>query len=385
MTGAVPDTPDPAIPDPATPDPDTDRPQLTELGYYALSRHPVRPAELVDEAAHAERLGLGTAFVSERFNVKDAAVLCGALAAATTRLGLATAATNHTTRHPVVTATMAATLDEVSSGRFALGLGRGITPQWQILGLPTITGAGIEDAVGVLRRLWSGEMIVGHDGPSGSYPLLSLGITLDPPPPVLLVTMSPRTLDLAGRIADGVVLHTFLTADATRAAVIRVRTAAEAAGRDPASVRIWSVLATVPDDLDADDRSRRLYGRLATYLQGYPEVLVGANGWDTTDLDRIRSTTAFTDARGPIDASATAAQLDELAGAIPDSWVADCAVGSPRACAVAVADQFDLGVDSVILHGAAPTEIDDIVGAYRTLGRRPRRPLPANPGRGHHS
>ncbi len=86
---------------------------LTELGYYTLARHPARPADLLSEAATAERIGLGAAFVSERFNVKDAAVLSGALTPAAPRLGVATAATNHHTRHPLVTATMGATLAEL--------------------------------------------------------------------------------------------------------------------------------------------------------------------------------------------------------------------------------------------------------------------------------
>ncbi|MGV9712884.1 TIGR03857 family LLM class F420-dependent oxidoreductase [Gordonia sp. NPDC003424] len=351
---------------------------LSEIGYYALSRHPVTPADLVDEARTADDAGFGAAFISERFNVKDGAVLSGALAAASNRMGVATAATNHTTRHPIITATMGATLSELSGGRFALGLGRGITPQWQILNLPTITGAQLEDISGVLRKLWSGEMIIGHDGPIGSYPLLNLGVTVEPPP-IMLVTMSPKTLELAGRIADGVVLHTFLSDDATRSAVTTVRSAAERAGRDPSSIRIWSVVATVPDDLDEEDRLRRLYGRLATYLQGYPEVLRRANGWRTRDLDMVRGTKAFSGARGPIDATATAAELSELAGAIPEYWVADSAVGNAPHCAKTLAHQFDLGVDSVILHGATPSELLPVVAAYRDI--RPTRPaLPANPG-----
>ncbi|MCR5979415.1 TIGR03857 family LLM class F420-dependent oxidoreductase [Gordonia jinghuaiqii] len=355
--------------------------QLTELGYYALSRHPVTPRELAGEARHAEDIGLGTAFVSERFNVKDAAALCGALAGATETLGIATAATNHNTRHPIVTATMGATLSELSGGRFALGLGRGITPQWQILGLPIVTGAALADMTGLLRRLWAGEMVVGHDGPAGSYPLLTLGVDLEAPPPILLVTMSPKTLELAGAIADGVVLHTYFSDNATRRAVACVRESAERAGRDPASIRIWSVVATVGDHLDETDRLRRLHGRLATYLQGYPDQLMGANGWDPVDLERVRATAAFAGARGPIDATATAEELVELADAIPASWVSDCAAGSPSDCAETVAEQFDLDVDSVILHGATPTELAPVVEAYRDI--RPDRAggLPVNPGR----
>ncbi|MBO0852629.1 MAG: TIGR03857 family LLM class F420-dependent oxidoreductase [Nocardia sp.] len=354
-------------------------PLLPELGYYALSRHPVRPAELVAEAATADWIGLGTAFVSERFNVKDAGVLSGALAAATPRLGVATAATNHNTRHPLITATMAATLSELSGGRFALGLGRGITMQWQVLGLPTVTAAQLSEFIDVMRRLWRGEMILGHEGAIGEYPMLNLGVELTSPPPILLATMGSRTLELAGRVCDGVVLHTFLGDEATSAAVRTVRESAERAGRDPASVRIWSVLATVDDQHCELQQLRRLYGRLATYLQGYPEALMTANRWHTADLERVRASPAFSSARGTIDATATEAELRELRTVIPEAWVRDCATGSPSQCAATIARQFDLGVDSVILHGATPTELSPVVSAYR--GVRPvDRDLPVNPG-----
>ncbi|GAB91419.1 putative oxidoreductase [Gordonia rhizosphera NBRC 16068] len=353
-------------------------PTLPELGYYALSRHPVNPAELVSEAQLADRVGFGAAFISERFNVKDAAAISGGLVAASRRMGVATAATNHNTRHPIITASMGATLSTMSGGRFALGLGRGFALQWQVLGLPDVTSAQLTDVASVLRTLWRGEMILAHDGPLGKFDYLNIGVEV-PPVPIMLVTMSPKTLRLAGRIADAVVLHTFFSDEATRTAVKTVRAAAEEAGRDPASVRIWGVVATVPDEFDEAERRRRLYGRLATYLQGYPDVLMRANGWRADDLEKIRASSAFTDARGPIDATATDDELIELAELIPGSWVADSAVGTPAECAATIARQFDLGVDSVIMHGAAPSELLPVLDAYRAV--RPTLPeLPVNPG-----
>ena len=56
--------------------------QLNELGFYTLAGGAQDPAELLGEVPAAEDLGLGSAFISERFNVKEAATLCGAVAAA---------------------------------------------------------------------------------------------------------------------------------------------------------------------------------------------------------------------------------------------------------------------------------------------------------------
>lgn len=79
---------------------------LTELGFYALAGHSSNPRDLVEEARAAERLGLGATFVSERFSTKDAATLVGAAGTVSESIGIATGATNHNTRHPIVTATL---------------------------------------------------------------------------------------------------------------------------------------------------------------------------------------------------------------------------------------------------------------------------------------
>ena len=102
--------------------------QLNEIGFYVLAGAPQSPAELFDEVPTAELLGLGSVFISERFNIKEAVTLSGAVGAVSRTLGIATAATNHNTRHPVVTASYATTMHRLTGGRFTLGLGRGIAP-----------------------------------------------------------------------------------------------------------------------------------------------------------------------------------------------------------------------------------------------------------------
>ena len=118
---------------------------IAELGCYGLAGHTANPADLLDEVRTAEELGLGAVFLSERFNVKDAGVLAGAAAAVSSRIGIGTAATNHNTRHPLVTATMATTLHRLSGGRYAFGLGRGFDLLFDVMGLPRVTGAQLED------------------------------------------------------------------------------------------------------------------------------------------------------------------------------------------------------------------------------------------------
>ena len=167
-------------------------PQLNELGFYTLAGAPQSPAELFDEVPAAEAMGLGSAFISERFNIKEAVTLSGAVGAASRTLGIATAATNHNTRHPVVTASYATTMHRLTGGRFTLGLGRGIGPLFDAYGMPRITTAQLEDVVGLLRRLFRGEVVMGHDGPAGTYPVLHLDSSFDEDIPIGFVAFGPN-------------------------------------------------------------------------------------------------------------------------------------------------------------------------------------------------
>lgn len=356
--------------------------RLNELGYYAVTRHPADAKVVFTEARKAEELGLGACHVGERFTVKDAAVLSGALAGCTTDLGIAPS-TNHHTRHPTVTATVGSTMHALTDGRFAMAFGRGMGAYWQAVGLPVVTAARLRDFFSILRRLWDGETILNHDGPAGKWPVLRHVNGLEGAPPLGLVAVGPKTMELAGEIADFVVLHTFFSDEATAASVAAVRRGAERAGKDPDSVRIWACLATVSDDLPAEDRLRRRAGRLATYLQAYADVLVAANGWNRAVWERMRATELFTGAAaaGPIDASASVDTLEQIAELIPDEWLAAAAAGSPQDCAKTIARQFDLGVHSVIMHGATPQELAPVVAAYRTVRPVLRRAVAANPGR----
>jgi probable F420-dependent oxidoreductase len=328
--------------------------QLNEIGFYVLAGAPQSPAELLDEVEVGETLGLGSTFISERFNIKEAVTLSGAVGAVSRTLGIATAATNHNTRHPIVTASYATTMHRLTGGRFTLGLGRGIAPMFDAYGIPRVTTAQLEDFVGLLRRMFHGETIVGHDGPAGRYPVLRLDPTFDEDIPIGFVAFGPNSLAFAGRALDMVVLHTFFTDETTQRCVRVVRDAADRAGRDPSSVRIWSCYATIHDGLPEPLRLKKTVGRLATYLQGYGDLLVSTNGWDPAVLARFRADSVVASARGGFDATADTATLEHLSTLLPDAWLEPAATGSPQRCADRVLRQFDLGVDGVIMHGATP-------------------------------
>jgi probable F420-dependent oxidoreductase len=341
---------------------------LEQLGFYTLAGAPESPRELLTEASDGEELGLGWVFISERFNIKEAATLSGAVGAVTERLQIATAATNHHTRHPIVTASYATTMHRLTGGRFTLGLGRGIAPLTKALGLAPVTTAQLEDFTGLMRRLWHGETILGHDGPAGRYPFLRLDPAFDEDIPLGITAFGPQTQALGGRAFDQVVLHTFFDDETVVGAVSTVKDAAERSGRDPDAVQVWSCFATVGDHLPEPLRLKKTVGRLATYLQAYGDLLVSTNQWDPEPLARFRADPFVASFSGAIDQRATTAELEHVATLIPPEWLASAATGTPAQCVAAVEHQFALGVDGVILHGASPAELRPILDAWRTAG-----------------
>jgi probable F420-dependent oxidoreductase len=339
--------------------------QMNELGFYTLAGQPRSPRELLDEVREAESLGIGACFISERFNIKEAATLSGAVGAVSSTIGIATAATNHNTRHPMVTASYAMTMHRLTNGRFSLGLGRGIAPMFKMYGLPAITTAQLEDFAGLMRRLWRGEAVFGHDGPAGKYGLLALGPDYAGDIPLTFTAFGPNSLALGGRAMDAVVLHTFFTDETTARCVREVKQAAEKAGRDPAKIRVWSCFATIGDHLPEALRLKKTVGRMATYLQAYGDLLVKTNRWDPKVLERFRADPLAGKFPGAIDARATTEQLEQIAKLIPSDWLAPAATGSPAQCVAKIREQFALGCDGVILHGASPAELEPIVREYR--------------------
>ena len=355
---------------------------MNELGFYTLPGAPRSPRDLIGEVADAERMGIGACFISERWNIKEAVTLSGAVGAVSEALGICTAATNHNTRHPIVTAAFATTMHRLTGGRFCLGIGRGIDPLFDAYGIPRITTAQMEDFAGLMRRLFRGEVVLGHDGPAGRYPVLALDPQFDEDIPLGITAFGPNTLELAGRAFDCVVLHTFFTDETTMRCVETIRRSAERAGRDPDRIRIWSCLATIGDHLAPDVKLKKTVGRMATYLQGYGDLMVRTNRWDPEVLRRFRDDELVRTFRGALDNTGTTEQLEHVKTLIPDEWLASAAMGSPAECVKAIRHQLDLGCTGVILHGASPVDLGPIVSEYEsTRDHSSFAHLSSNPGR----
>ena len=342
--------------------------EFPELGCYLLPGHTQTPADAKLEAQRAEDLGLGKVWLSERFDVKDAGVICSAALAVTDRITVATAATNLHTRHPMVLATMCSSLHYLSEGRFTLGLARGVAIRNQLMGLEPVGNKKMVEGLDILRTLWRGEKVMGYDGPMGNLPYLSGGDWLDAKIPVYFVGFGLKSLAFAGQHFDGAHLHTFITPKGLARARAALEEGALKAGRDPGDIRICSVMATVLEP-DREAHLRKLVARMATYMQapGYAELLVTLNNWDPQVLGDFRAHPVVTSMLGGIDSVATLEQLEEIEKLIPEEWLSAAATGSAEECASRIKQEFEFGADEVCIHGSTPDEFAPIISAYRAL------------------
>ena len=204
---------------------------------------------MIDEARRGEELGFGSAFISERWNVKEASSLVGAACAVTSRTQIVTAATNHNTRHPLITASWATTMHRLLRravhARHRPRRGRDVRGVRDTGGYHRANGGlGTGDAPALARG--------GHRQPRRSARQLPGAVPrsdFNEDIRLAIVAFGPNTLALGGRVFDDVILDTYFTPEALQRCVTTVKDAAEKAGRDPDNVRVWSCFATIGDHL----------------------------------------------------------------------------------------------------------------------------------------
>ncbi|HEX5881006.1 MAG TPA: LLM class flavin-dependent oxidoreductase [Actinomycetota bacterium] len=204
------------------------------------------PWGLLEEARLAERAGFDLIGVQDhpyQRRYLDAFTLLAALTAATERVGLFPDVANLPLRHPAILAKAAASLDLLSGGRFELGLGAGAF--WDAVAAmggprrrPGEAVEALEEAIGLLRDLWSDQPSVRFEGAHYRVVGVKPGPAPAHPIGIWIGGFGPRMLALTGRLADGWVPSSpYVPPERLGAAQARIDEAAAAAGRDPAAIR----------------------------------------------------------------------------------------------------------------------------------------------------
>jgi 5,10-methylenetetrahydromethanopterin reductase len=194
---------------------------------YARDLHEFREWSVLAESLGLDVIGYGD---SSTLWI-DPFVALTTVAEHTNRIRLVTTVTNPVTRHPAVMASAFSGLQQVSRGRAVMGIGAGDSALLN-LGLDPPNASSLELYVSCFNALTSGA--------DASYQgkLVRLEWQVERTP-VWIAANGPRTLRLAGRIADGVITHLGTDEASVREAIRHVHAGAREAGRDPASIEIW--------------------------------------------------------------------------------------------------------------------------------------------------
>ncbi|HEX9409654.1 MAG TPA: LLM class F420-dependent oxidoreductase [Methylomirabilota bacterium] len=228
-------------------------------------------AEFPAIAREAEGRGYRTAWVGEASGA-EAIVLSTLIATHTTTLKIANGVIPVQTRTPIVYGQAAATLGHLAPGRFALGLGLSseiIVGQWH--GLPFAPSIRqMREAVQIVRTAASGER-VNFDGKFYRLKNFRLAIpAASPAPRIYLAALGPRMCELAGEVADGVLLN-WLPPSAMPASVAHVEAGTKRAGRSLSDIDVAVYVRTCVTDEPAAVREA-----LARDITGYAIVSVYA-------------------------------------------------------------------------------------------------------------
>ena len=299
-------------------------------------------AEAAQVAADAERRGYQTAW-SPEFYTRSGVVTLAAMSQATGQARIGSAIAYAVGRTPLVLATEARSLDELSGGRLVYGLGTGTTKMmanWHGVD-PSGPASRMEELIPLLRQLWRlHEGPVQHDGRFYHVdiaPTAEMTAPLRTEIPVFTAGVNQRMIEVAGRVGDGFIGHPLFT-PAYFTEVVRpiIAAGADKTGRDATQVEIAAmVICSVSDD--EEQARREAAAQLAFYAapRTYGTV-VEAAGFAAAG-EKIRAALADPDNPAKI-------------AAVPDEMVdAMTAAGTPKQVQAKLAE-FGRHVDHVIVY-----------------------------------
>ena len=240
------------------------------------------PADVVACVRLAESLGYESAWVAEGHGGDQFAIL-GACAVTTRRIRLGTSISSVFVRSSTTIGMAAATVDQLSDGRFVLGLGSShrvqVEPEHGIAFVqPT---ARLRDTIAIVRGLLH-DGVVSHRGEAVTIERFDLWFPpLRPEVPIYVAALFPRLLEIAGGLAEGVLL-TWPTPQTIARAVEHVAIGARQSGRSPSVVDVASLIPCAIADTTAAARDalRPAVGLYAGFFPRYNRLLADAGFGD---------------------------------------------------------------------------------------------------------
>jgi probable F420-dependent oxidoreductase len=293
-------------------------------------------------AAAADEGGLDGAWAPELYN-RSATIAVAEMAARTSRCTVGTAIAYGVGRSPLTLAAEARDLDELSDGRFVLGVGNGtrrMIADWHGQD-PDAPAVRMEELVTLLRKLWRQHREpIDHEGRFYRLRFAPTGDLQEPlreEIPIYTAGVNPRMVEVAGRVADGLLGHVlFTTAYIEDVVLPAIEQGAKRTGRDPGDVRVASlVLASIDDDPEVARREA------ATMLAFYASAKTYA-----PVLERI----GFADEAAAVREAFARGDEEAMVAAIPDRMVDALAVAGTPADVRSQLRRYEGLLDHAILY-----------------------------------
>ena len=320
------------------------------VALYLQDKHPIRDG--MDYVREAEQRGFEAVWQAESRLVREATVPMAAFAAVTDRIKVGSGVVNNWTRNVGLLAATFATLDELAPGRILLGIGAWWDPLASKVGIvrrKPLTS--MRETVEVTRRLLAMERVTFH-GEFVHVTDVEIDIVHgDRSPkkvPIYIGATGMKMMELAGEIADGVVLNYLVGPAYSRRAMEALAAGAARAGRSVDDVdRPQLVVCSLDEDRAlALDQAREL---VTQYLGQQPHIMK-ASGVDQSLLDEIGE--VLTWPAGP-------EEIRRAMKLVPDEVVQlITAAGTPDECRAKVREYVEAGSTCPILY-----PLGDDVGA----------------------
>ena len=317
-------------------------------------------ADIEQQAERAEAAGFDGLFYSDSQNIRMECWVALAVAAKVTRrLQLGTFVTNPVTRHPAVTASAAATLQEVAGGRVVLGVGRGDS-SLAYLGYGPVPLARFARYLERLQAYLRGEEVAfDPDDAPGLPGLESLGYAQvptaskirwlpasQPKVPVDVAGSGPKVIALAARLADGVTFAVGADVSRLTAMLAIARSARQAAGLDLASFSTAALLNVVVHP-DRDEARRLIAGPVAS--MGRWSVMQSRG---TAAVPDEQTRAEFLAARAAYDMTHHMESGTSHAAAVSPALIDQFGIaGPPDYCIERIREVRNLGFDRLVIPG----------------------------------
>jgi len=325
-----------------------------QLGYWGLGLSSQDQLEIVQEA---ERLGFDSVWAAEAYG-SDAATVLGWIAAQTSTIRIGSAIFQMPARSAAMTAMTAATLDNLSDGRFILGLGTSgpqVAEGWhgQRFGRQLQR---TREYVDVVRQALRRERLEYHgetiELPLPDGPGKALKLTIGPVQeriPIYIAAIGPRNTELVGEIGDGLLPMMFAPEHADTA-LAPLREGQRKAGRDPDSVAVCpSVNVHIGPDPDRGAE---------TMMRGFTALYVGGMGSREKNFYNAAVTRyGFGEAAKQIqDLYLDGKKAEAMAAVPPELLDAVALFGSREHVAERLRAHAAAGVDTVVVTPVTPTK-----------------------------